>query len=157
MIGWWWRKKEFANLEDEVVALINKMVAGIPSKAAEISITHPETGGVEIHVEPTRDEAAYFALFAKNGRSLIDMRVGEGSPWEVSHRRLSGLLALVGESFRAVIRGNVEEKQWYEGEEMVKARAIFWINGESHHILWIAGFLNPFKRRTRKLVRYSPY
>ena len=157
MVGWWRRKKEFANLEAEIVVLIKGMIEGIPGKAAEISIEHPKGGGIEVHVDPTRAGAAYFALFAENGRPLIDMRVGEGSPWEVSHGRLPELLALVGECCRAVIRGNVEEKLWHEGERLVKARAIFWFDGKANRILWIDGILNPFKKRTKRFVRYKPY
>ena len=157
MFEWWWRKKALATLEAEVVVLIKGMIEGIPGKAAEVTIEHSKDGGIEVHVDPTRAGAAYFALLAINGYSSIEMNVGRGSPWEVSHRRLPELLARVGECFRAVIRGNVEEKLWYEGDDMVKARAIFWFEGKSSRILWISGFLNPFKKRTKRFVRYKPY
>ena len=156
MFGWG-RKKELANLEESVVQLINRMLSGLPGRAAEVSITRPGDGGIEVRVTPVKASAAPLSVFAVNGDSVVGMTVGKGSPWDVVHSKRAELLSLVREVFDAVLRGNVAEKQWYEGEKLVKARATFWFDGEPNRIFWFDGILNPFRRRTMKVYRYAPY
>jgi hypothetical protein len=137
--------EDYAHIEDEAVALLQKLLAELPSGVASLDVKNVSGGTVAV-LKPTNGGSACVALHAENGLPLIDFSFGEYAPtWELpleGRNRDANKIALLLEVeglCGAVIAGQCEHK-----------REFLSVSGE----IRVAG--PPYKCREMLVWRVSP-
>lgn len=78
------RLEEYGRIEEELVALLRKLLAELPPNAASLEVRPVSNNGIVAVVKPTNPAAASIVTHAENGLHLIDFSFGEYEPtWEL--------------------------------------------------------------------------
>lgn len=110
---------EYSNIEQELVAMFERLVAEIPRDVAILKGNHtPDGHGTIVTLEPRIPAAASVHTHAENGFSLVDFSFGDYGPtWELpiegrnSDANKVQVLKEVEEMTRAVMAGNCRHKR----------------------------------------------
>src|SRR5215472_13654895 len=77
--------EEYKRIEDELIALLQRLLAELPPNAASLEI-RKVSDGVVVLLKPTNPAAASVMVHAENGFGLIDFSFGEYEPtWELPY------------------------------------------------------------------------
>ena len=152
-------KQEIKTIEDDLVRLFQELVSGLPVGCAELSIKRRpeiEHDGVSIWLRPSNPQAAQIVVDAENGDSTVCIALGVRTPSEVLPCRSQTVLDQVKDVCQAVFDGKFEEELWVVGSEVTKCVARIEYGGRTHVYRYYDG-LFPFRKKERKVIRYSPY
>ncbi len=151
------RLREYADIEKELISLLEDLRKTVPSNAASVEVRPANGGGILAILKPTNPAAASVTAHAENGFSQIDVSFGKHVPtWELPFFGRSPnpgkkeLLQEVEQFCRAVIAGHCEHTR---GVLSVVGKID--IGGESYkvrHFFYLR--TNPRLRGTQK---YDPY
>lgn len=152
------RLEEYRRIEEELVALLRKLLAELPLNAASLEVRHGPDGIVAT-LKPANTAAASILTHAENGLDLIDFGFGEYEPtWELPiegynrNANKTALLHEVEEMCRAVMAGCCEHSRGFlsvSGRIQVGSRPYM----VRHMLVWR---VTPRLRGTRKYEPYSP-
>jgi len=150
---------EYVNLEKELVALFERLIAELPPNVATLDVRRgtQKHDGVVAVLTPTNRAAARVVAHTVNAFGLVDFSFGEYSPtWELpfeghnSKANEKELLHEVEEMCRAVIAGHCEHKRG-----LLSIRGSIQVHNRPYRVTNLPVFRAvPRLRGTRK---YEPY
>jgi hypothetical protein len=148
--------EESANLEEDLVALFQRLIAELSQNVAALDVRRAKQkhDGVVAVLTPTNRAAARIVAHAVNGMGLVDFNFGEYSPtWELpfegycTNASKQELLQEVGEMCRAVIAGSCEHKRG-----LLSIRGSIQVGSRSYRVTdWFSFHAMPGTRK------YEPY
>lgn len=150
--------EEYAHIEEELVALLQRLLSELPPDVASLEIRRI-SDGVVVVLKPTNAAVASVVTHAENGFRFIDFTFGEYEPtWELPiegynpNADKTALLLEVEEMCRAVMAGWCEHTRGFlsvSGTIQVGSRPY----KVRHMLVWR---VTPRLRGTRKYKPYSP-
>jgi hypothetical protein len=149
-------------LRKEIPRLFRDLAGALPPGAASLKIVEdPEPGeGLTVSLIPSAPTAARITARVDDACD-VTLCFGKGAVYEVPLRGKrftdSPCLEEVRLLCLAVIDGLFTETVWFQGDEVVQARAEVRIGGKPIRQFWRQVFTNPFRRRRRERVSYTPY
>lgn len=151
--------EEYGRIEEELVALLRKLLAELPPNAASLEVRPVSNNGIVAVLKPTNPAAASIVTHAENALHLIDFSFGEYEPtWELPiegynpNANKTALLLEVEEMCRAVMAGCCEHTRGFlsvSGTIQVGSRPY----KVRHTLVWR---VTPRLRGTRKYEPYAP-
>jgi hypothetical protein len=112
--------EDYTHIEEELVALLNELLAGLPPNAATLEVMRapPQGDGVVAKLKPKNPAAASIVVHAENGFALVDFSFGDDEPtWELPYEGSNSkpnkqeLLREVEQMCRAVIAGRCQHNR----------------------------------------------
>jgi hypothetical protein len=109
---------EYTNIEEDLVALFERLQAEMPRGAASLAVQHLPPNGVVVKLSPRNPASASVWAHAENGRALVDFGFGAYGPtWELPIEgdnpaaNKDELMREVEEMCRAVMAGSCQHKR----------------------------------------------
>ncbi len=116
------RSDEYANIEKELVELLNNLLSEIPPNVASLEVKRagPNGEGVVVVLKPQNPASAAVVCHAENGLGLVDFSFGEYGPtWELPiegdnpEASKNEVLQEIGEMCRSVVAGHCKHKRGF--------------------------------------------
>jgi hypothetical protein len=116
------RSDEYANIEEELVELLKRLLAELPPNVASLEVKRagPNGEGVVVVLKPQNPASAVVVAHAENGLGVIDFSFGEYGPtWELPiegnnpEANKKEVLQEIREMCWAVIVGNCKHKRGF--------------------------------------------
>jgi len=150
--------KTTAMLADEIYAICQRLIRGMPQMAVQVKRQHVENqDGEEIKIIPQNSDCApvyirpmadwIYVLLGRNTSEEIFIK------WHKEQEALNRLEKIV----RAAIEGSFSEDVWTHDGKIVKSLGIIKIDGSMRNIGGFRTFSNPFRRKERRHYDYAPY
>ena len=151
-----------APLEMEVRQLFQGFAEALPPDSATLTIVEdPRPGeGLTLSLTPSSPTAAQISVRVDNPYE-VTLSFGKGSIYEVPTRGRRYTDAPFREEVRllcsAVMGGRFTETIWLKGDEVVQTRGEVRIGDKVIPHFWRQLFTNPFRRRRKKTISYTPF
>jgi hypothetical protein len=116
------RSEEYANIEEELVELLDRLLAELPPNVAstEVKRRGPNGEGVVVVLKPQNPASAAVVLHAESGLAVVDFSFGEYGPtWELPmegdnpEADKKEVLQEINEMCRAVVAGNCKHSRGF--------------------------------------------
>ncbi len=113
---------EYSNIEEELVELLNRLLAELPPNVASLEVKRARSNGegVVVVLKPQNQASAAVVAHAENGHGVVDFSFGEYGPtWELPiegdnpEANKKELLQEIREMCRAVVAGNCKHKRGF--------------------------------------------
>lgn len=150
------------SLEAEIRRLFEGFADALPPDAASLTIVEdPRPGeGLTISLIPSSPTAAQISVRVDNAYE-VTLSFGKGSIYEVPTRGRrytnSPFLEEVRLLCSAVMKGLFTETIWLKGDEVVQTRGEVRIGDKVVPHFWRQLFTNPFRRRRKETISYTPF
>ena len=114
------KSPEFANIEEELVALFARLNGELPPGVSSLNVNHTSSMGVVLRLIPSNPKAAEVWVHAENGFGRVDIGFGDYSPtWELPIEgenpgaNKQELLEELAAMCKAVIAGNCQHHRGF--------------------------------------------